>query len=207
MTEAQKEIYRQTDDFLSSTKKAIETLETTGIVPSIDRAVDAICSSYGKVVVSGMGKAGIAATKAAATFSSLGIPACYLHPADASHGDIGIVCPGDVLLVFSTSGKTREVIETIKLSKHLGVGKVIAITSHPDSPVRQLSDLVIDMGVINEAGHLAIAPTTSIVVMLVISDMIATICSSRKGMTLEDYSKRHHSGYLGAVARGDGIIR
>lgn len=197
----------QIDQFIDSTVCALMHLKSVHIANSIHKSVEAICSSKGKVVVSGMGKAGIAAKKAAATFSSLGIPACYLHPADASHGDIGIVCPDDVLLVFSTSGKTREVIETIKLSKHLGVGTVIAVTSHADSPVRSLSDLVVDMGVIGEAGHLSIAPTTSIVIMLAISDMIATICSYNKGMTLDDYARRHHSGYLGAIARGDGIIR
>ena len=207
MTRETPEIYGQTYEFLDSTIRALREMQVSCIVPSIDKAVEAICSTNGKLICSGLGKAGIAATKASATFSSLGLPACYLHPADASHGDIGIVCPGDVLLVFSTSGKTREIIETIRLSKHLGVGKVIAITSHPDSPVRSLSDLVIDMGVIKEAGHLHIAPTTSIVVMLTIADMIATICSCRKGMTMEGYAARHHSGYCGAVARGDGIIR
>ena len=207
MTEDKNELYAKVDEFLASTIRAVRELQVSGIVPSVHQAVEAICSSKGKVICSGLGKAGIAAKKAAATFSSLGIPACYLHPADASHGDIGIVCPGDVLLAFSTSGKTREVIETIELSRHLGVGKVIAITSHPDSPVRRLSDLTIDMGVITEAGHLHIAPTTSIVVMLVISDMIATICSSRKGMTMQNYGSRHHGGYIGALARGDGIIR
>jgi arabinose-5-phosphate isomerase len=207
MVTQEHETANQIDKFIDTTVHALKNLKYPRIVNSIHKSVEAICSSKGKVVVSGMGKAGIAAKKAAATFSSLGIPSCYLHPADASHGDIGIVCPDDVLLVFSTSGKTREVIETIKLSKHLGVGAVIAVTSHPDSPVRSLSDLVVDMGVIGEAGHLSIAPTTSIIVMLAISDMIATICSHNKGVTLEDYAKRHHSGYLGAVARGDGIIR
>lgn len=201
------DVYKQFNSFIETTKISIENLLTMGIVPSIVMAVDSICLCQSKVVTTGLGKAGHAAEKSASSFSSFGIPACYLHPASASHGDVGIIQKGDVLLAFSTSGKTREVIETVQLSRKIGVGKVISITSHSDSPIRNISDIVIDMGIIKEAGYLSLAPTTSIIVMLIVSDIIATICAKKKNVTNEFFGLRHHSGYLGAVARGDGIIK
>lgn len=206
------EYTRQTMEFMSVTRLAVEKLESSGIIPSIIDASDIFCSCQGKIITTGMGKAGHVAKKAASTFSSLALPSCYLHPAEASHGDSGIADADDNILVFSTSGKTREVIETIELFRKLsngdaehGPGKVVAITSHPESPVRDMSDLVIDIGVIQEAGHLSLAPTTSVVIMLMVSDMIASLCAYRKGLTIEQFGLRHHSGYLGMKCRGEKI--
>jgi len=197
-------------EFMSTTRLAIATLETAGIIPSVVAASDAVCECQGKVITTGMGKAGHAARKSSSTFSSLGSPSCYLHPAEASHGDSGIAEPGDLLLVFSTSGKTREVIETIDLFRRLTAGgiddapsKVVAITSHPESPVRDMSDVVIDIGIVREAGHLSLAPTTSVVVMLVVADMVASLCAYRRGLTVEQFGLRHHGGYLGRKCRGE----
>jgi arabinose-5-phosphate isomerase len=114
-----------------------------------------------------------------------------------------VVEPRDVLMVFSTSGKTREVIETVELARKLGVCKVIAVTSHPDSPIRALSDVIIDIGVIKEAGYLSLAPTTSIVAMLIAADAVATGCAKAKGLSKDDFGLRHHGGYLGRKCRGE----
>lgn len=195
---------KQINDFISVTKLAIENLEKNyAIVNSIAYAVNAICYCKGKIITTGLGKAGYAAQKSASSFSSLGTPACYLHPAQASHGDVGIIQPGDILIAFSTSGKTREVIETIDLSSKLGIGTIIAITSHKNSPVRDLSNITIDMGLIQEAGYLEMAPTTSIIIMLTLSDIIATMCAKRKGLTISEFGLRHHGGYLGGKCRGE----
>jgi len=153
------------------------------------------------VITTGMGKAGHIAQKASSSFSSLGIPSFYIHPGESSHGDIGVVRPGDVLIVFSTSGKTREVVETVDFTRKLKIGKIIAVTSHTDSIIRQKSDITIDMGEICESGYLNIAPTTSIVVMLVIADMLATNAAEMKGFTMEDFYIRHHGGYLGEKSK------
>lgn len=162
--------------------------------------------NFGKIVTTGMGKAGIAMMKFSSTLCSIGFPSCYLHPGEASHGDLGLLSEKDILFVASTSGKTREVIEIIDLARNIGVKTIIGITSHKDSPIRSKVDILIDMGEIKEAGHIGLAPTTSILVMLSITDAIALYASEHKGFTKEEYSKFHHSGYLGSKARNDDII-
>jgi len=155
----------------------------------------------GKIITTGMGKAGIAMRKFSSLLCSFGIPSVYIHPGEASHGDLGLITSNDILFVASTSGKTREVLEIIQLARNINVKKVIGITSHIDSPVRKVADIVIDMGAAKECGHLNMAPTTSILVTLAITDCIALTCAKEKGLTAEEYGKYHHSGYLGQLAR------
>jgi arabinose-5-phosphate isomerase len=182
---------------------------------NFDKAVELVSKSnvkYGddqkqyKIVTTGMGKAGAAMRKFSSILCSLGFASCYLHPGEASHGDLGILEINDVLFVASTSGKTREVLDTINLARNLGVTKIVGITSHKDSQMRDKVDVCLDMGEIKEAGELGLAPTTSILVMLGITDSIALVASEINGLTKEEYSKYHHGGYLGAVARGDANI-
>ena len=177
--------------------KAINSLEIS--CPEFSDAVDVIqnCQkSNGKVITTGMGKAGIAMKKFSSILCSLGIPSCYLHPGESSHGDLGLITSNDVLFVASTSGKTREVIEIIDLARNIGVKEVIGVTSHPDSPIREKANVVLDMGELKEEGHLGLAPTTSILVMLSITDALALIIAEENGFTAKEYSLRHHSGYL-----------
>lgn len=148
-----------------------------------------------------MGKAGIAMQKFSSTLCSVGFPSAYLHPGEASHGDLGLLSKNDILFVASTSGKTREIMEIIDLARNVGVETMIGITSHKDSPIRDKVDILLDMGDITEAGHLGLAPTTSILVMLAITDAIALIASEEIGFTHESYGKYHHSGYLGDKAK------
>jgi arabinose-5-phosphate isomerase len=108
-------------------------------------------------------------------------------------------------VAFSTSGKTREVLELIELARHLDCGPIIGITSHPESEMRRLSDNVIDMGLIEEPCLLGLTPTASIAVMSAIGDAIALILMERKGFSRHDYGLRHHGGYLGAKAREDNV--
>lgn len=180
----------------------VTTLDMIQITPSFSDVVDSILKCRGKIIVSGLGKAGIAMTKFSSTLCSFGVPSCYLHPGEASHGNLGIISPNDILIIASTSGKTREILELIELARVIKVKRVIGITSHLDSPIRKKADIVLDMGVIEEAGHLGIAPTSSILVMLALTDCLALVVAKEKGVTKKDYSKYHHSGYLGALARG-----
>lgn len=154
----------------------------------------------GKIITTGMGKAGIAMRKFSSTLCSLGFPSMYLHPGEASHGDLGLITTNDILFVASTSGKTREILEIMDLAKNK-VKSMIGITSHIDSPVRNKADLIIDMGTIEEVGHLNIAPTTSILVMITLTDCIATIAAEKINLTKQEYGRYHHGGYLGHIAR------
>jgi len=168
---------------------------------SISEVVDCFKLCKGKIVTTGMGKAGIAMRKFTATLCSLGIPSCFLHPGEASHGDLGVISANDILFVASTSGKTREILEVIELSKKINVSKTIGITSHEDSPIKEIVDIVIDIGIIREEGELGLAPTTSILAILAITDAIALITSSENGFSRENYGKLHHSGYLGKISK------
>ena len=164
-------------------------------------AVEVMVECKGKILTTGIGKAGHIAKKFAATLCSTASPADFIHPAEAAHGDLGLVGPNDVMIAFSTSGKSREVIEILEMSRHLGVTTIIGVTSHPDSKLRDYSDLVLDMGTIAEPCPLGLTPSASMAVMLAISDAIALALMEQKGVTREDYGLRHHGGYLGKAAR------
>jgi arabinose-5-phosphate isomerase len=169
------------------------------------RAVEIMLASRGKIITTGIGKAGYIASKFAATLCSTATPAVFVHPAEAAHGDLGLVDADDVLIAFSTSGKSREVLEILELARHLGVATIIGVTSHPDSALRDLSDLVLDMGIIEEPCPLGLTPSASMAVMLAISDAIALALMEQKGVTREDWGLRHHGGYLGRAARADNV--
>ncbi len=170
-------------------------------------AVEVMKACQGKVITTGIGKAGYIANKFAATLCSTATPAVFVHPAEAAHGDLGLVDEHDVLIAFSTSGKSREVLEILELARHLGVATLIGVTSHPESELRERSDLVLDMGVIEEPCPLGLTPSASMAVMLAITDAIALSLMEQKGVTREDYGLRHHGGYLGRAAREDNLPR
>lgn len=172
---------------------------------NFEEAVRVLRDCRGKVLTTGIGKAGHIARKFAATLCSTATPADFIHPAEAAHGDLGLVGKNDVLIAFSTSGKSREVLEILELARHLGVATVIGVTSHPDSELRELADFVLDMGVIEEPCPLGLTPSASMAVMLAISDAIALALLEAKGVTREDYGLRHHGGYLGRKARTDNM--
>lgn len=156
----------------------------------------------GKLVTSGMGKAGQIAMNMATTFCSTGTPAVFLHPSEAQHGDLGIIQENDLLLLISNSGKTREIVELIQLSRGLKPDlQFIVITGNPDSPLAKKADVCLSTGNPAEVCPLGLTPTTSTTVMTVIGDILVVETMRRTGFTAEDYSKRHHGGYLGKVSR------
>ena len=191
-------IRERIQDVLTSEAKAILAVKVAG---EFEKAVETLKHCKGKVLTTGMGKAGLVARKMASTLCSTGTPCVFLHPGEAAHGDLGVAAAGDCLVAFSTSGKTREVIEVIRLARGLHVDKVIGITSHPDSEIRGLANTLVDMGVIEEPCPLGLTPSASTAVMLAIADALALALLEAKGITREMYGLRHHGGYLGHKAR------
>lgn len=182
-----------------------EAILSVKVTPAFAEAVDVLRRCRGKVVTTGIGKAGLVARKFAATLCSTATPAAFVHPAESGHGDLGLLDRRDCIVAFSTSGKSNEVLEMLELSRHLGVRKVIGVTSHPDSGLRRLSDIILDMGLIREPCPLGLTPTASIAVMLAIADGLAVALMTLKGVTRRDYGLRHHGGYLGRKARTDNL--
>jgi len=156
----------------------------------------------GKLVTSGMGKAGEIANNIATTFSSTGTPSVFLHPSEAQHGDLGILQKNDVILAVSNSGKTSEIIELIELKNSLYPKvPVIVITSNSQSPLAMKSDCFILTGAPPEVCPLGLTPTTSTTVFTVIGDALVVLMMEKIGFRAEDYAKRHHGGYLGVKSR------
>ena len=177
-------------------------IRAINVTDEFEAAVNTLLNCKGRVVTTGIGKAGFIAHKFAATLSSTGTPAFYIHPAEAGHGDMGMLDEGDCIIAFSTSGKSIEVIEMLEIAHHLGIESIIGITSHTDSPLRDLSEIVLNMGPdIEEPCPLKITPSATIAVMLAISDAIALTLMELKNFTKEDYGMRHHKGYLGSITR------
>ncbi len=191
-------------DILAAEAAAISAIQVT---PEFERAVLALRDCPGKVLTAGMGKAGHIARKFASTLCSTGTPASYIHPGEAAHGDLGLIGPEDCLVAFSTSGKTREVLEMLELGRHIGLRTVIAVTSHPESELRTLSDIILDMGIIDEPCSQGLTPSASIVAMLAISDSLALTLMDLQGFTRHDWGLRHHGGYLGKKARLDNDLK
>lgn len=171
-----------------------------------DRAVELIVEHvhrrHGKLVTSGMGKAGQIAMNIATTFSSTGIPAVNLHPSEAQHGDLGVLQPDDVMLLISNSGKTNEILDLVKLARRLITDvAIIVITGNADSPLAQLADATLFTGGAPEVCPLGLTPTTSTTMMTVIGDILVVNVMKQTGFTRRDYALRHHGGYLGELAK------
>jgi len=156
----------------------------------------------GKVIASGMGKAGHVANHMAMTLSSTGTPALFLHPSEAQHGDLGVIRENDVLLLLSNSGRTREILELVELTHALYPGiPLVIITGNPDGPLARQSDLVLYTGNPDEVCPLGLTPTTSATAMTVIGDVLVVLLIKKIGFTSLDYARRHHGGYLGQKSR------
>ena len=161
-----------------------------------ERAVDMVVACTGRVVWTGMGKSGIICHKLAATMRSTGTPALHLHPADAIHGDLGMVVAGDLVIAISHSGTTEEILRLVEFLKRQAI-PLIALTSQPDSPLAQAADLHLDLGVRREACPLNLAPTASTTASLALGDALAMAVSVRKGFREEDFAALHPGGKLG----------
>jgi len=156
----------------------------------------------GKIIASGMGKAGHVANHIATTLSSTGSPALFIHPSEAQHGDLGVIRENDVLLLLSNSGKTREIIELVDLTRKLHSGiPVVLITGNPEGKLVSRSEVVLFTGHPQEVCPLGLTPTTSATSMAVVGDVLVVLLMKKIGFSEEDYARRHHGGYLGQKSR------
>jgi arabinose-5-phosphate isomerase len=164
--------------------------------PGFEQAVEEIVSSAGRLCVTGLGKSGLIGQKIAATLSSTGTPAYFLHAAEASHGDLGMLVPGDTVLALSFSGETPEVLRLLEFARERSL-RTIAMTGEPDSPVGRAADRVISVAIPQEACPLNLAPTASTTAMLAMGDALAMAISEKRGFREEDFAALHPGGRLG----------
>jgi arabinose-5-phosphate isomerase len=163
---------------------------------SFERAVDVLFACKGRVVVSGMGKSGLIGRKISATFSSTGTPSFFLHPAEALHGDLGMLARGDALLVVSYGGETEEIVRLLEALKRLEIS-LVTLTGKTDSTLAEASDVVLDVSVKEEACSLNLAPTASTTVAMAVGDALAVALLERRGFQPDDFAALHPAGRLG----------
>lgn len=191
-----------TPDFITSAKRVIhiETQAIDDLAASIDQqfaqACNLIMACTGKVIVSGMGKSGHIGNKIAATLASTGTPAFFMHPAEANHGDLGMLSHNDLLLAISNSGETAELLGLLPVVKRLGV-PVIAISNNANSALANHADVNLHVNVKQEACSLGLAPTASTTATLVLGDALAVALLDAKGFTSDDFALSHPGGSLG----------
>ncbi len=173
-----------------------------GFEKAVNIIFESVHKNGGRVIASGMGKAGQVASNIATTLSSTGTPAAFLHPAEAQHGDLGMIRQNDVLLVLSNSGKTREILELIELTHKLySDTPVVVITGNPEGELPKICNAVIFTGNPEEVCTLGLTPTTSATTMTVIGDVLVVLLMKMINFTAADYARRHHGGYLGHKSR------
>ena len=184
------------------------------LIDSFAQAIEILRSCRGRVIVTGMGKSGHVGLKVAATLSSTGSPAYFVHPSEASHGDLGMITRDDVILAFSWSGETVELGNIVSYSRRFAV-PLVAVTSNPGSTLAEAADLVLALPQAKEACPHGLAPTTSTVMQLALGDCLAMALLDSKGFTARDFKMLHPGGQLGARLKfvsdlrrhmGDGLL-
>lgn len=190
-------------DILEAESRAVASIPVTDdYAKAVDLIVDHVARRGGKLITSGMGKAGQIAMNIATTFSSTGTPAVFLHPSEAQHGDLGVMQPHDLMLLISNSGKTREILELVELARNMNPKvPLIVITGKTDSPLAESADALLATAQAPEVCPLGLTPTTSTTMMTVIGDVLVVAVMKAIGFTAAQYAKRHHGGYLGGKAR------
>lgn len=185
--------------------QAQEVLQTEGesilrLIPRLGKnfiqAIELLYQCKGRVIIIGMGKPGIIAKKISATLASTGTPSFFLHPAEAAHGDLGMVTERDIVVILSNSGETEEIIKILPSIKRIG-SKIVALTGKVNSTLARNSDVVLDTSVEKEACKLGLAPTSSTTAMLAMGDALAVVLFQKKGFRKEDYAFFHPGGILG----------
>ena len=172
-----------------------------------EQAVERMLACRGRVVVAGMGKSGLIARKISATLASTGTPALFLHPAEAAHGDLGMMAQGDLLLVLSYGGETEEIEQPVAMAKRLGL-PILVMTGNLRSNLARIADAVLDVRVEREACPLNLTPTASTTAMMALGDALAIALLERRGFTAEDFARLHPGGSLGKkLQRVENLMR
>ena len=199
-------------DVLDIESRAVESLKSR-LNHDFVAAVELCMATPGRIVVTGMGKSGHVSNKIAATLASTGTPAFFMHPAEASHGDLGMITNQDTLLAISYSGETDEVVTILPIVKRMGA-RLLSMTGNPKSTMAQAADVHLDISVAEEACPLNLAPTASTTATLAMGDALAVALLKKRGFTAEDFARSHPSGSLGkrlllrvadVMRTGDGI--
>ena len=189
-------------DFKSIGKKVldIESIAIAKLKDQLDDSFDIACQlcldCTGKIIVMGIGKSGHIADKLAATLASTGTPSFFVHPGEASHGDLGMISKSDVVMALSNSGKTEEIVNLLPILKNMGI-KIIAMTGDDNSTIATASDVHIDVGVEEEACPMNLSPTASTTAALAMGDAIAVALLEKRGFSVEDFAKSHPGGSIG----------
>jgi len=192
----------QSSELIQSAQRTIrfELEAVEGLLAHIDadfvRACEIILASTGRIVVLGMGKSGHVGNKIAATLASTGTPSFFVHPAEASHGDMGMITRDDIILALSNSGSTAEIVTLLPLIKRMGI-KLISLTGNPESPLAKAADVNLDARVAQEACPLNLAPTSSTTAALVMGDALSIALLEARGFTADDFAFSHPGGALG----------
>ena len=185
---------------IDSEIRAIEELKKSLDAESLTKALDFMQNSTGRIIITGMGKSGHIGKKIAATLASTGTPSFFVHPAEASHGDLGMITDDDVVIAISNSGESRELIDILNYCKRFGI-KLIAITKNQDSSLGKAGDVVLLLPNNGEACPLGLAPTSSTTATLVLGDILTIRMIERKGFSKEDFNDRHPGGKLGSILK------
>lgn len=190
-------------DILRHEAEAVLSIPVTeGYGKAVELIVEHVNRRGGKLITSGMGKAGQIAMNIATTFCSTGTPSIFLHPSEAQHGDLGVMQPDDVMLLLSNSGKTREIIELVGLARNLNPDvPIIVITGDVQSVLAKAGNVTLHTGGAAEVCPLGLTPTTSTTMMTVMGDVLVVGVMKAIGFTHSEYAKRHHGGYLGQKSR------
>lgn len=197
------EVKRSMREILEAESKAILNIPVTDEYEhAVKLIVERVHHNGAKLVTSGMGKCGQIANNIATTFASTGIPAVFLHPSEAQHGDLGVLQPHDVMLLLSNSGRTNEIVALVQLAHALYPDvKFIVITGNNESELARQADICLWTGGAPEVCPLGLTPTTSTTMMTVMGDVLVVNTMLATGFTRQDYAMRHHGGYLGHVSR------
>jgi len=182
---------------IDSEIKAINTLKS-GLNKSLTEALDMMQRAKGRIIITGMGKSGHIGKKIAASLASTGTPSFFVHPAEASHGDLGMITDDDVIIAISNSGESKELIDILNYSKRFGIN-LIAITKNPQSSLGKAGDIVLQLPNTGEACPIGLAPTSSTTATLVLGDVLTSCLIERKGFTKSDFNVRHPGGKLGSI--------
>lgn len=194
------QILKDKDCAIRTVNMEIDTLEKLrdNLGESLTNALDAMQNAKGRIIITGMGKSGHIGKKIAASLASTGTPSFFVHPAEASHGDLGMITEDDVVIAISNSGESKELVDILNYCKRFGI-VLIAITKNSESSLGKAGDIVLTLPNNGEACPLGLAPTSSTTATLVLGDILTTCMIERKGFTKEDFNNRHPGGKLGSI--------
>ncbi len=185
--------------------EAISSLKDSVALENLTSALDLMQNAEGRIIITGMGKSGHIGCKIAASLASTGTPSFFVHPAEASHGDLGMITEKDVIIAISNSGESRELADIINYCKRFGI-KIISITKNSQSTLGKAGDVVLELPSSKEACPLGLAPTSSTTATLVLGDILTTGLIERRGFSKEEFNVRHPGGKLGSILKRVGDL-